>query len=44
LQLNLPINTLWASGGLKHNTHRDHGIVFKLGPFKTCISLAFVER
>jgi hypothetical protein len=25
-------------GDLKHNTHSDHGIVFKLGPFKTCIS------
>jgi hypothetical protein len=25
-------------GGLKHKTHSDQGIVFKLGPFKTSIS------
>jgi hypothetical protein len=35
--LNVPINALCTSGGLKHKTHSEHGIVLRLGLFKTTI-------
>jgi hypothetical protein len=37
LQLKAPIITVSASGGLKHKTHSEHGIVVQLGPLKTSI-------